>query len=153
MCNVVGCAPMIKLTITSQMKDAMRAHDAIKLETLRYVLSQIKYSEIDKKRELSDDEVIGVLANEVKKRKEAIKLFKDSGRDQLVTEEEEKLTTITSLLPAQLTRDEVQALVDDVIARVGKANMGAIMKELSPQTRGRADGSMVSEIVKTKMTE
>lgn len=142
----------IKQTITDQMKEAMRARDAVKLETLRYVLSQLKYSEIEKHRDLSDDEMLGVLANEVKKRKEAIKLFKDSGRDQLVTEEEEKLTTITSLLPAQLTREEVETLVDTAIAKVGVANIGAIMKELLPHTKGRADGSMVSEIVKAKMS-
>lgn len=145
--------PMIKQTITSQMKDAMRARDAVKLETLRYVLSQIKYSEIDKKRDLTDDEIIGVLANEVKKRKEAIKLFADSGRDQLVSEEEVKLGTITSLLPEQLSQEEVERIVDEAILKVGKANMGMIMKEVSPQTRGRADGSMVSAIVKERMSK
>ena len=135
------------------MKDAMRARNGVKLETLRYVLSQIKYKEIEEHRELTDDETIGVLANEVKKRKEAIKLFRDSGRDQLVAEEEEKLTTITSLLPSQMSREEIEALVDAAIAKVGKANMGAIMKELMPTTRGRADGSLVSEIVKEKMAQ
>jgi uncharacterized protein YqeY len=142
---------MIKQTIMSEMKDAMRAHDSVKLETLRYILSQIKYSEIDKKRELTDDENIAVLANEVKKRKEAISLFASSGRDQLVTEEQQKLETITSLLPAQLTRDEIEVIIDEAISRVGKANMGAVMKEVTPQTRGRADGSLVSEIVKAKI--
>src|SRR5258708_3016050 len=144
---------MIKHTITDQMKDAMRARNGVKLETLRYVLSQIKYKEIEEHRELTDDEAIGVLANEVKKRKEAIKLFRDSGRDQLVAEEEEKLTTITSLLPTQMSREEIETLVTAAIAKVGNANMGVIMKEVVPATRGRADGSVVSEIVKEKMAQ
>ncbi len=144
---------MMKQTITDQMKDAMRARNAVKLETLRYILAQVKYKEIDEHRELTEDEAMGVLANEVKKRKEAIKLFKDSGRDQLVIEEEEKLATITSLLPPQMSREEIEKLVDAAIAKVGASNIGMIMKELMPATRGKADGSLVNEIVKVKMND
>lgn len=133
------------------MKDAMRARDKMTLETLRYALSQIKYVEIEKRRELTEDEILGILGNEVKKRREAIKLFKDSGRDQLVTEEEEKLKVITSLLPAQMDREEIEKLVDEAIAKVGKGNLGAVMRELMPKVKGKADGSLVSEIVKKKI--
>ncbi|PWU23599.1 glutamyl-tRNA amidotransferase [Candidatus Cerribacteria bacterium 'Amazon FNV 2010 28 9'] len=143
---------MIRQQITDQLKDAMRAHDGVKLETLRYVLSQIKYVEIDKKHELSDDEVISVCANEVKKRREAIELFKKSGRDELVREEDAKLAIILALMPKQLTRDEIITLVDDAIAKIGKENMGALMKVLQPQVKGKADGKLVSEIVKERMT-
>ncbi len=142
---------MIKTLITDQMKDAMRAHEKTKLETLRFVLSQLKYAEIEKRRELTEDEALSVLANEVKKRREAIKLFGDSGRQQLVTEEQEKLAVITSLLPPQMSREEIEELVDEAIAKVGKSNMGVIMKELMPRVKGRSDGSLVSEIVKQKM--
>jgi uncharacterized protein len=142
---------MIKQHITDQIKDAMRSHDARKLETLRFLLSQIKYVEIDKREELSDEAIIGVIANEVKKRKDAIKLFKDSGRDELVREEEEKLVTIMQFLPEQMSREEVEKLVDAAIAKVGTGNMGLVMKELMPQVKGKADGSMVSEVVKAKL--
>ncbi len=142
---------MLKNTITEQIKTAMRAHEKLTLETLRFVLSQIKYSEIEKRRELTDEEAIAVLSNEVKKRREAIKLFKDSGRNELVTEEEAKLAVITSLLPEQMSAEAIEKLVEAAIAKVGKGNMGVIMKELMPQVRGRADGSLVSEIVKKKM--
>jgi uncharacterized protein len=142
---------MIKQQITDQIKDAMRSHDAVKLETLRFILSQIKYVEIDKHQELNDEAIIGVISNEVKKRRDAIKLFKDSGRDQLVSEEEEKLVTIMQFLPEQMSREEVEKLVDEAIAKVGTSNMGLVMKELMPQVKGKADGSMVSEVVKSKL--
>lgn len=142
---------MLKNEITEQMKTAMRARDTVTLETLRYVLSQIKYAEIDKRRELTEDEALSVLANEVKKRREAIKLFQDSGRNELVAEEETKLKVITSLLPEQMSREEIEKLVDAAVAKVGKGNMGAVMKELMPQVRGRADGALVSEIVKSRI--
>lgn len=142
---------MIKDQIMTDMKTAMRERNAVVLETLRYILSQIKYVEIDKQRQLTEDEVLGVLSTEVKKRRDAIKLFRDSGRDQLVTEEEEKLKVITSLLPAQLSAEEIEKLVDSAVAKVGKGNFGAVMKELMPQVRGKADGSLVSEIVKKKI--
>ncbi len=142
---------MLKNQIMDQMKTAMRSRDAVALETLRYVLSQIKYGEIDKHRELTEEETLGVLSNEVKKRKDAIKLFKDSGRDQLVSEEEVKLKVITSLLPEQMSAAEIEKLVDAAVAKVGKGNIGAVMKELMPQVRGRADGSLVNEIVKQKI--
>lgn len=143
---------MIKQTIVDQIKDAMRAHRQMELGTLRYILSQIKYKEIDKKRELHEDEVIDVLSSEVKKRRDAIKLFKDSGRDELVTEEEKKLVVITSLLPAQMSEEEVASLVELAIQKVGRENMGLVIKEVIPQVKGRADGSMVSRLVKEKMS-
>lgn len=142
---------MLKNQITEQMKTAMRERQMMALETLRYLLSQIKYVEIEKHRELTDEEALQVLGGEVKKRRDAIRLFRDSGRDQLVSEEEEKLKIITSLLPEQMSRGEIEKLVDAAVAKVGKGNMGAVMKELMPQTRGRADGALVSEIVKSKI--
>lgn len=142
---------MLKDQITEQIKTAMRERNTLSLETLRFVLSQIKYAEIEKRRELTEDEIIGVLSGEVKKRRDAIKLFADSGREQLVTEEEAKLKVITSLLPEQMTAQEIETLVDAAVAKVGKGNLGAVMKELMPQVRGRADGAIVSAIVKQKI--
>jgi len=142
---------MIRDKITQQVKDAMRAKDAVKLETLRFVLSGIKYVEIEKQRELTDAEIIDVLGKEVKKRKEAIELFRSSGRTELVSEEEGKLVFIISLLPEQMSREEVEAAVDAAIAKVGKDNMGLIMKELMPTVKGKADGKLVSDIVKERM--
>lgn len=142
---------MIQTTITDQIKDAMRAKDSVRLETLRYVLSQIKYAQIDKHRELTDDEIIGVLSNEVKKRRDAIQMFKDSGRTELVDEENTKLAVIVALLPAQLSTEEITALVKETIAASEDKSFGSIMKQVSAKTRGKADGKMVSEVVKQQL--
>lgn len=138
-------------TIQSQLKDAMRARDTVKLETLRYILSELKYESIEKQRDLSDDEASAVLAREVKKRKDAIELFHNSGREELVSEEQAKLAFITSFLPEQVDEATVTTIVDEVIASIGKDNMGMVMKEVMNRLRGKADGRMVSTIVQAKM--
>ena len=142
---------MLMGTIQNQIKDAMRAKDSVQLETLRYVLSTIKYVQIEKQRELTDEEIIEVLGKEVKKRKEAIDLFRKSGRDVLVTEEEQKLVFISRLLPEQLSQDEVTKVVGEVVASVGKENMGMVMKEVMARVKGKADGKMVSDIVRAQL--
>jgi uncharacterized protein len=142
---------MIMQQIQDQIKDAMRAKDSVQLETLRYILSGIKYVQIEKQRDLTDDEILDVLAKEVKKRKDAIELFQKSGRDGLVQEEETKLQYIKALLPAQLPREVVEKIVDEVIARSGKENMGVVIKEVMAQVKGKADGRMVSDLVREKL--
>lgn len=141
----------ILLTIQNQLKDAMRAKDAVKLETLRYVLSELKYSQIAKQHELSDEEATDVLSKEVKKRKDAVELFRNSGRLELVEQEEAKLIHITALLPEQLSEEVVAAIVDEVIAAEGKSNMGAVMKGVMARVKGKADGRMISTLVQTKL--
>ncbi len=143
---------MVKQTIQDQLKDAMRAKDAMKLETLRFVLSQIRYVEIDKKADLTDEEAIEVLSREVKKRKDAIEMFTKSGRDQIVAEEEQKLLVIMALLPAQLSSEEVEKIVDEVVSTLGKENMGMVMKEVMGKVKGKADGKMVSDLVRKKLS-
>lgn len=142
---------MIMQTIQSQMKDAMRAKDAMKLDTLRYALSQIKYVQIEKQRDLDDDEIIDVLSKEVKKRREAIDLFGKSGREGLVIEENAKLAVLLQLLPAELPAEDIEKVVDEVVSRLGKENMGMVMKEVMAQVKGKADGKMVSDIVRQKL--
>ena len=143
---------MIKQQIQDQMKEAMRSHDKVKLETLRYVLSQIKYREIEKRDTLTDEEEIEVLTREVKKRRDAIELFRKSGREVLVVEEEVKLTVITALLPAQMSAEEIQKIVTAAVAKVGKNNMGLVMKEIMSQVKGKADGKLVSGLVKRSLS-
>lgn len=143
---------MLMQTIREQIKDAMREKATVKLDTLRYILSTLKYVEIEKQRELTDEEIIETVGKEVKKRRDAIELFKSSGRTTLVIEEEEKLAIIMTLLPAQMSEAEVSAVVDEVIAHVGTANMGLLMKEVLSKVKGKADGRTVSDIVKKKVT-
>ena len=142
---------MIKAQIQSQLKDAMKARDSVKLETLRFLLSELKYAEIAVQHELNEEEELQVLTKEVKKRNDAVELFKNSGRDQLVTEEEAKLVFIRSFLPAQLSSQELEVIVDQVIAEVSDRSFGTVMKEVVARTKGKADGRIISTLVKAKL--
>lgn len=142
---------MIKAQIQSQLKDAMKARDSVKLETLRFLLSELKYAEIALQHELTEEEELQVLAKEVKKRTDAVELFKNSGRDQLVIEEEAKLVIIRTFLPAQLSSQEIEVIVDQVMAEVSDHSFGALMKEVISRTKGKADGKEISTLVKAKL--
>lgn len=143
---------MIKQTIQAQLKEAMRAKNSLKLDTLRFILSELKYKEIDVQHELSDEEILEVMSREVKKRRDAIELFKNSGRDVLVKEEEVKLAIILEFLPVQMVPEQIEEVVDRAISKLGKENMGAIMREIMPEVKGKADGKLVSQIVQKKLS-
>lgn len=139
---------MIKQTLTDQMKTAMRAKDSLALDALRYALSQIKYKEIDLKRELTDQEITVLLASEIKKRIEAMKLFADSGRTEVVTEEKRKIEVLQALLPTQLSDEQLQTIINDLVAQMPDKSFGIVMKSVMKEVVGKADGSRVSEMVK-----
>ncbi len=134
----------------SEMTDAMRAHDALRRDVLRMAEAAVYSVEKKEHRELSDDEVVAVLAREVKTRRESIEAFRSGGRDDLAEKEEAEIAILTPFLPQQLTDDEVRAIVDEAIVATGAASvkdLGRVMGAVSPKTRGRADGKRVSEIV------
>lgn len=141
---------MIRKTISDQLKQAMLAKDKAKLASLRYVWSLIKNAEIDKKSELNDEEIVKLVAREVKTRKEAIEQFAEAGRDDLVSEEREKLKVLEALLPEMMGRDEVEKLVDNVVGS-GKDDFGEVMKEVMGKVKGKAEGKLVAEVVKEKL--
>ena len=128
----------------------MRAHDALRRDVLRMAEAAVYSVEKKEHRELSDDEVVAVLAREVKTRRETIDAFRAGGRDDLAAKEEAEIAILSGFLPEQLTDDEIQTLVDEAIARTGAASakdLGRVMGAVSPKTRGRADGKRVSAIV------
>jgi uncharacterized protein len=134
----------------SEMTDAMRAHDALRRDVLRMAEAAVYTIEKKEHRELSDDEVVAVLAREVKTRRESIEAFRSGGRDDLAEKEEAEIAILAVFLPQQLTDDEVRAIVDEAIVATGAASvkdLGRVMGAVSPKTRGRADGKRVSEIV------
>lgn len=138
------------------MKDAMKAKEAGKqrLSVIRLVRGAIRQLEIDGKRELGDEDVLGVIGKEAKQRRDAIEDFKRGGRDDLVAEAEAEIAILMEYLPKQLSEDEVQGLVKEAIAASGASSpkdMGKVMKELMPKVKGRADGKMVNEIVKAAL--
>lgn len=145
---------MIKDKLTEDLKQAQKSRDAMKVSTLRFVLSEIQNKEIDKRAGLSDDEVMKLLAASVKKRQEAIAQFETGGRADLVEKEKTELEVIKAYLPEPIPRRELEKIVDEAIAQLqgsGPQDFGKVMKEAVARAAGRASGSEISEIVKSKL--
>lgn len=146
----------VKAQLQSDLTAAMRAHDEVTLRTVRMVLTSITNVEVagTSARELSDDEVIGVLSTEAKKRREAATAYEEAGATERAEAERAELEVIQRYLPSQLSDDELRALVAAAVAdaasdgKTGPSAMGAVMKTLQPQVRGRADGGAVAAMVK-----
>jgi uncharacterized protein YqeY len=128
----------------------MRSGEALRRDTLRMAESAIYNAEKRDRRTYSDDEVAGVLAREVKTRRESVEAFRKGGREDLASKEEAEIAILAAFLPEQLSEAEIAALVDAAIAATeaaGPRDMGKVMGWLSPRTRGRADGRVVSQAV------
>ena len=148
----------LKDKLTADMKDAMKAREAgkLRLSVIRLVRGAIRQQEIDGQKELSDEDVLGVISKEVKQRRDSIEDFKKGGRDDLVAEAEAEIAVLMEYLPQQLSEDEVRNLVKEAIAASGAASpkdMGKVMKELMPKVKGRADGKLVNGIVKELLAQ
>jgi uncharacterized protein len=132
------------------MRASVKAQDAIRRDTLRFVLAAIHNDEVARRRDLSDDEVIGVLGKQAKMRRESIEAFEKGGRAELVSKETAELHVIEGYLPQQLGRDEIAGLARAAIAATGAvtpADQGKVMQKLMPEVRGRADGKLVASVV------
>ncbi len=138
----------LRSQLTEMMKNAMRARDQVRLDTVRFMLSQIKNVEIDLKREMTDEEIISLLKKEVKNRKEAMDQFLAGGRQDLVDEETGKLAIIQEFLPAEMSDEELQKIVQEVVDSNQGKEFGLIMREVMAKVKGQADGSRVSGMVK-----
>ena len=136
--------------LNDDLRQAMKQKDDKRRSTLRMVLASIKNTEIAKQKQLDDADVLSVLAKEAKQRRESIESFKQGNRPDLAAGEEEELAIITEYLPSQLTRDELVDMVKKAIAETGATgprDKGKVMSMLVPQTKGRAEGKDVSDIV------
>lgn len=128
----------------------MRSGDSARRDTLRLVLNAVQNAEKTARREYADDEVVAILAKEVKTRRESVEAFRAGGREDLAAKEEAEIGVIAGYLPAALTDDELRTLVAEAVAATGAASprdLGKVMGWLSPKVRGRADGKRVSELV------
>jgi uncharacterized protein YqeY len=128
----------------------MRSGDALRRDTLRMAESAIYNAEKRDRRTFTDDEVGGVLAREVKTRRESIEAFRKGAREDLAAKEEAEIAILSAFLPEQLSEDQISALVSEAISATGAASpkdMGKVMGWLAPKTRGRADGRIVSQLV------
>jgi len=140
--------------IDDELKDAMRARDAERRDTLRLILNALKGSQKELQRPLSEEEELQVLQRERKRRLEAAEAFRSGGREEQAAAEERELDVLEEFMPEPLSEDEVEEIVDDVIAEVGAtsmADLGRVMADVMPQIAGRADGSQVSQIVREKL--
>ena len=138
--------------LTADMKDAMKQGEKERLSVIRLVRGAIRQAEIDGKKTLSDDEIIDVLTKEVKMRRDSIEEFERGGRTDLVDKTKSEIAILMPYLPAQLSPDEVQQLVETAVAEVGATtakDMGKVMGVLMPRVKGRADGKLVNEIVRS----
>jgi uncharacterized protein YqeY len=140
--------------IEDEVKEAMKARDAERRDALRLILNALKSSEKELQRPLTEDEELQVLQRERKRRVEAAEAFRAGGRESQAESEERELAVLEEFMPAPLSEDEIEDIVDDAIAEVGAtsmADLGRVMADVMPQIAGRADGSVVSQIVREKL--
>ncbi len=145
----------LKERLKADMKEAMKAKDKIKLSTIRMINSLIKNAEIEKRGELTDEEIIQLLMKYAKQRKESIEMYEKGGRQDLVEKEKAELAVVESYLPKQMSEEEIREIVKQTIEEVGASSvkdMGKVMKAVMPKVKGRADGSVVNRIVKELLT-
>ena len=143
----------MKQKILNDLKNAMKNQNKELLSVIRMVKGAIQMEEIKVKHELSDDEVIGIIAREIKTRKESIKEFEKGNRTDLIEQTKKEIDILNRYMPEQMSEEEINATIDSVFAKVNPtkpSDMGAIMKEITPLVKGKADMSLVSKIVKSK---
>jgi len=141
-------------TIEGELREAVKARDTDRRDALRLILNALKNSEKELQRPLSEEEELQVLQRERKRRVEAAEAFRAGGREEQAENEDYELEVLEEFMPAPLAEDEIEDIVDDVIAEVGAtsiADLGRVMADVMPQIAGRADGSAVSQIVREKL--
>lgn len=141
-------------TIEGEIKEAMKARDSERRDALRLIVNALKSSEKELQRPLSEEEELQVLQRERKRRVEAAEAFRNGGREEQAVAEERELAILEEFMPSPLSEEEIEEIVDDAIAEVGAtsmADLGRVMADVMPQIAGRADGSVVSQIVREKL--
>jgi len=141
--------------IQKDLTDSLKQKNEIKTSTLRLVIAAVNNAKIAKGGELEDEEIIEVIAKEAKKRQESITAFKAGNRGDLAEREEKELSILKDYLPAEISKDELSKIVDSAIAEVGARDikdLGKIMSAVLSEVKGRAEGSAVAAIVKSKLS-
>jgi uncharacterized protein len=140
--------------LEDELKQAMVARDERRRDALRLILSSLRSAEKELQRPLHDDEELQVLQRERKRRLEAAEAFRGGGREEQAQGEEQELAVLEEFMPEPLGEDELEEIIDDAIAEVGATSMrdlGRVMADVMPQVSGRADGSVVSQLVREKL--
>jgi uncharacterized protein YqeY len=140
--------------LQTELTTAMRSRNAVRLDALRMVLAAVQRAEKDGRHQLSDDEMLAVLARELKVRNESLEAFRGGNREDLAAKEEAAIAVISEFMPKPLDTAELEALVAQAVAETGAASprdMGKVMSWLRPKTRGRADGKVVATLVSQQL--
>ncbi len=149
---------MLKQDLKDQLKQSMLARDELRTSTLRMLLSALSYFEINKGGagyEATDEDVLAVIQKEVKQRRDSIEQFKAGGRDEMAEKEQRELDILSVFLPEQMSEEEIKTLVKEAITTTGAStpqDMGKVMGYLSPKIKGKADGGVVSRIVREQLS-
>lgn len=144
----------LKEQLTADMKEAMKAKETLRLGVIRMVRGAVKQQEIDGKKELTEDDVVAVISKELKMRRDSLEEFKKANRADLVEKTQAEIDVLLPYLPAQLSEDEIKAIVQEAIDKTGAASakdMGKVMGAIMPKVKGKADGKMVNTIVKAML--
>lgn len=145
----------LKDRIVSDMKDAMRAKDAVRLESIRLLRAAIQRREVDERVDLTDQDVVSVVQKMVKQGKDSIALFEQGGREDLVQKEAATLAVLEIYLPEQLDEEALLVLIEKAVSESGAEtvrDMGKVMGLLKPQVQGQADMGVVSGLIKQKLS-
>jgi uncharacterized protein YqeY len=141
-------------TVKAAMKAAMKARDKERLGTIRLIQAEFKRIEVDERIELDDARALAVLDKMVKQRRDSARQYLDAGRTELAEKEQAEIAVLQEFLPAQLSEDEILAMIDEAIAASGASGMqamGPVMGQLKPKIQGRADMGAVSQLVKSRL--
>ncbi|MBX0310266.1 MAG: GatB/YqeY domain-containing protein [Sulfurihydrogenibium sp.] len=141
--------------LQEEMKAAMKSGDKDKLSTIRMLISEIKKVQIDSKKELTDEEIISIMQKYIKQRKEAYTQYEQAGRKDLAEKELKEIEIVQQFLPPPLSEEELIKIVEETIQEVGASSikdMGKVVKAVMDKVKGRAEGSLISKIVKEKLS-
>jgi|SRR5665647_194189 len=141
---------MLKQTLKADIIKYMKSRDKVRLTTLRTLMADVKYKEIDLKRELEDNELVGIIEKTIKQLNETLSYAKQSDKADIIAESETSIEMLTVYMPKQLTDDEAKAIIAQVITEngfKGKGDMGKVMKAIMPKLKGKYDGKKVNPLV------
>lgn len=141
----------LKQRLADELKNAMKNKDQLRKNVVTMIRADIKQIEVDKRVELTDEDIIEIIAKQAKQRKDSIEEFEKGGREDLVDQAKSELKVLMEYLPEQLSEEEIETILKEVIAEIGATSMkemGKVMAAAMPKFKGRADGKVVNQIVK-----
>lgn len=144
----------LKQKLQEDLKSSMKNKDTVRKSVVTLIRASIKQSEVDNRVELEDEDIIDIIAKQLKQRKDVLVQFKDAKREDLVSEAEAEIEVLKEYLPQQLSEEELSEIVKSTISELGATSMkdmGKIMSAMKPKVKGRADGKLINELVKNNL--